>query len=201
MVNFIFCIYIVTFQAKNLPSALYSRFVTGTALLDCSIVTSFCCLLIFIPPYGSMEVFSLLCVCLFVCHNVRLRISQRREKIGSWNFARMFDYYPQWASPVLGNVGSRGVTAAALLLVRDLCSSNLDGRTGLPARLRGDLELGAVTPWDSRNCVRFQNVKYETACTTVHRNGAYQGFHSKFTKIRHCKWKNSFFFKDPSPGA
>jgi len=67
---------------------------------------------VFIPPYGIMAVFSLLC--LFVCLFVRLRISQRRTKIGARNFACMFDYYPDRPSPLLVNFGSRGVTAAAL---------------------------------------------------------------------------------------
>ena len=31
---------------------------------------------------------------------VRLRISQRRTKIGTWNFACVFDYYPDRCSPI-----------------------------------------------------------------------------------------------------
>jgi len=41
---------------------------------------------LFIPPYGSVGVFSLLCV-LFVILYVRLQISQRWKKIQAWNFA------------------------------------------------------------------------------------------------------------------
>jgi len=39
-----------------------------------------CCLL-FVPPYSSMGVFSLLCVCLFLY--VRLRISQQRKMLAA----------------------------------------------------------------------------------------------------------------------
>jgi len=45
---------------------------------------------------------------------VRLRISQRRKKIGARNFARVIDYYPDRSSPILVNSGSRGVTAGTL---------------------------------------------------------------------------------------
>jgi len=58
---------------------------------------------------------------ILVCHSflvfvVRLRISQRQKKIGAWNFAFMLAYYPDRSSPLLVNIGSRGVTGAAALL-------------------------------------------------------------------------------------
>jgi len=66
-----------------------------------------------ISPYSTVVwgILSLLCDCFFV----RLRISQRRKKMAAWNFARLFDYYPDRSSPNLVNFGSRGVTVAALL--------------------------------------------------------------------------------------
>jgi len=46
---------------------------------------------------------------------VRLRISQRRKNVAAWNFVCMFHYYPDRSSLILVNIGSPGVTAAALL--------------------------------------------------------------------------------------
>ena len=45
--------------------------------------------------------------------------------------------------------------------------------------------------------VRFQNVKHQTVCITVHRNGTDQEFHSELTKICHFKWKIHFSFQIP----
>jgi len=89
-----------------------------------------------------MGVFSLLCVCLFVCTVTDFSAT---EKDRPWNFACMFDYYPDSSSPILVNFGSRGVTAAALL---PGCMRPLTGcRRRLPVRLGGDSELGAVARW------------------------------------------------------
>ena len=89
---------------------------------------------LFIPPYGSMGgILSLLFVCLFVF--VRLRISQRRKKIGAWNFACLFDYYPDRSFPILVNFGSRGVTAGALL--PGCTHRRIGAKRRLPARLGG----------------------------------------------------------------
>jgi len=46
---------------------------------------------------------------------VRLRISKRRKKLATWNFACLFDYCRGRSCLILVNFGSRGVTAAALL--------------------------------------------------------------------------------------
>ena len=61
-----------------------------------------------IPPYGSMRVFSFLCVCTVTDFSVV-------EKDRGVKFACVFDYYPDRSSPILVNFGSWGVTAAALL--------------------------------------------------------------------------------------
>ena len=45
--------------------------------------------------------------------------------------------------------------------------------------------------------LRFQNVKHQTACITVRRNGTDKEFHSEFTKICHFKWKIHFSFQIP----
>jgi len=50
---------------------------------------------------------SLLSVCHFVILLVRLRISQRRKKIGASNFACVLAYNPDRSSPLLVNFGSR----------------------------------------------------------------------------------------------
>ena len=76
----------------------------------------------------------------FVFLFVQLRISQRRKKIAVWNFASLFDYYLRWASLILLNFGSRGVTAAALLPGCMAWCTNAKGR--IPARLGGSRNLG-----------------------------------------------------------
>jgi len=59
-------------------------------------------------------VFSLLCFCLLFLYGYGFLSGGK--KIGALNFARVFDYYPDSSYPILVNSGSRGVTAAALLL-------------------------------------------------------------------------------------
>jgi len=58
----------------------------GTVWWDFRLADGIVCLFV-IPTFG---IYSLLCVCLFV----RLRISQRRNKIVARNFTCLFDYYP-----------------------------------------------------------------------------------------------------------
>ena len=77
------------------------------------------------PPYGGMGILSLLCF-LFV----RLRISQRRKKLGAWNFACMLTYYPDRSSPLLVKIGSQGVTGAALLSRMNPISSRCWQKSG-----------------------------------------------------------------------
>ena len=72
--------------------------------------------LLFISPYDSMVRY--LVYCMFVCNFfvfLPLQISQRQKKIGAWNFACVFHYYPDRSSPILVNFGSRGITVTALL--------------------------------------------------------------------------------------
>jgi len=88
---------------------------------------------------------------------VRLRISQRRKKTEAWNFACMFDYYPDRSSLILVKFGSRGVTAA-VLLPGCTCPTHWS-RTTAPGEARWDSELGAVARWGSRNWERRRCVR------------------------------------------
>jgi len=93
-----------------------------------------------IPPYGSMGAYLVYYV--FVCLFVQLRISQRQKKIAAWNFTRLFDYYWGRSSPILVNVGSRGVTAAALRQGWAIYKWQWGSRNWAPW-LGGQPELGA----------------------------------------------------------
>ena len=94
--------------------------------------------------HGSTGVFSLLHVfCLFV----RLRISQRWKKIGVWNFACVFNYYPDRSSPLWWTL-ARGESRRRHYF-RDVLS-DADLHAG---SCRGDARWG-IWNWRQRHCLR-----------------------------------------------
>jgi len=93
----------ISFSSVNIspsPSCIFS-------VLDANAIFSSQCN-IFIPPYASNGGYLVYCefvilsFCMygygFLCGG---------KKIAAWHFACVFDYYPGWASLILGNFGSR----------------------------------------------------------------------------------------------
>jgi len=75
------------------------------------------------------------------------------KEIGAWHFVCAFDYYPDIKSPLLVNVGSRGVTAVALLPVwvaqpdpvcRSMACAFGIGAAALLKAARWDLRLASL---------------------------------------------------------
>jgi len=110
-------------------------------------------------------VFRLLYVfCLFV----RLRISQRRKKIGAWNFARMFDCYPSrqvfshfgelWLAGSHSSSITSGMSYIRIAPGKKCLHRNHTWEKNFVAKLVGRLEL-AVAWWGSQNWGRRHRVR------------------------------------------
>jgi len=72
-----------------------------------------CAMMLALLFHHTVVLLGYLVYCVFVCLSlclffVLLRISQRRKKIGAWNFACVLDYNPDRFSPLLVNIGLRG---------------------------------------------------------------------------------------------
>ena len=103
-------------------------------------------------------ILSLLCVILFfVCHFllVRLRISQRRKKLGAWNFACMLAYYPDRSFPILEVKGQR--------------SRSPRTKTRSSAR-SGSADVAGRHGWTSRSWLNRRFVQLSSMVKTVGRH-------------------------------